>query len=66
MPLFGQDSEVMTGSKAEKRWGEDWEMTSGQTVSPWAMDPVKWGDLSACATVPPPNIYILCYFISSK
>ena len=23
--------EVMTGSEAEKRWGEDWEITSGQT-----------------------------------
>ena len=23
--------EVMTGSDAEKRWGEDWEITSGQT-----------------------------------
>ena len=31
MPLFGQDSEVMIGSEAEKRWGKDWEMTSGQT-----------------------------------
>src|SRR4029434_3202477 len=25
--------EVMTGSEAEKRWGEDWEITSGQTCN---------------------------------
>ena len=39
--------EVMTGSEAEKRWGEDWEMTSGQT---WTCVPSgnvarKWGAL---------------------
>ena len=31
MPLIVQDSEVMTGSEVEKRWGKDREMTAGQT-----------------------------------
>ena len=56
MPLIVQESEVMTGSEAEKRWGEDRETTSGQT---WTRVPAdnearKWGGgLSACATMPP-------------
>ena len=39
---------VMTGSEAEKRWGEDRETTAGQTepVSPRAMKPVNGGLIS--------------------
>src|SRR4029434_3899841 len=29
--LYLDSYEVMTGSDAEKRWGEDWEITSGPT-----------------------------------
>src|SRR4029434_6463465 len=29
--FFWIGHEVMTGSEAENRWGENWEMTSGQT-----------------------------------
>ena len=32
--LYLDSYEVRTGSDAEKRWGEDWEITSGQTCVP--------------------------------
>src|SRR4029434_10429010 len=31
--LYLDSYEVMTGRDAEKRWGEDWEITSGQTCT---------------------------------